>query len=257
LKIVALGTGTSQGVPVIGCQCEVCQDVAPNDIRTRSSIYLESEESKVLIDIGPDFRSQFLDNDLDTVDLVLITHEHNDHIIGLDDIRAINFIQKKSVPFYMQRRVLDEVRLRFDYVFKGSSYPGLPQIELHEVSNTPLQFRDLTITPILVHHGRLPILSYRINNIAYITDASHIPDTEWSKLENLDILIINALRKTSHHSHFTLEEALEAAARIGAKETYLTHISHLMGPTSVWERELPPTVRPLQDKMIIHTSSII
>ena len=255
MKIVALGTGTSQGVPVIGCQCQVCHNVAKEDIRSRSSIYLETEESKVLIDIGPDFRSQFLSNNLSTVDIVLITHEHNDHIIGLEDIRAINYVQQKSVPFYMQRRVLDEVKLRFDYVFKASKYPGLPQIELHEIVDGPMQFNDLTITPILITHGQLPITCYRVNNMAYITDASHIPDSEWEKLKNLDVLIINALRKTAHHSHFTLEEALEVAAKIDAKRTFITHISHLMGPTSVWEKELPPTVRPLQDKMIIDISS--
>ncbi len=255
MKIVALGTGTSQGVPVIGCKCAVCTNRDEEDIRTRSSIYIESKEAKVLIDIGPDFRAQFLSNNLETVDIVLITHEHNDHIIGLDDIRAINFIQKKSVPFYMQQRVLEEIKLRFDYVFKGSIYPGLPQIELTAVENKPIEYKDLTITPIYIQHGRLPILGYRINNMAYITDASHIPDSEWPKLKDLDVLIINALRKTVHHSHFTLSEALDAAERIAAKRTFITHVSHLMGPTVQWRQELPPSVSPLQDKMIIHTST--
>lgn len=251
MKIIALGTGTSQGVPVIGCQCEVCLSKDIRDKRTRSSIYIESEKTKLLIDIGPDFRSQFLDNQLSTVDAVLITHEHNDHIIGLDDIRAINFTQKKSIPFYMQQRVLDEVKYRFDYAFKASKYPGLPQIDLHLISESVWQYKDLDITPINIMHGRLPILGYRINNMAYITDASVIPDTEWSKLENLDVLIINALRKTPHHSHFTLDEALVAAKRIGANKTYISHISHLMGKAEEWSQELPDNVSPLQDKMIL------
>ena len=254
MKIIALGTGTSQGIPLIGCQCAVCMSTDPADKRLRSSIYLETDQTKLLIDIGPDFRTQFLTNDITSVDHVLITHEHNDHIIGLDDIRPINFIQKKSIPVYSYQRVCTDIKNRFSYVF--SSTPGTPQIELNTIDDNPFTINDLHITPINVNHGRLPIWGFRINNMAYITDASEIPEIEMEKLKNLDLLIINALRLEKHFSHFNLEESLAVIQKLQPKRSYLTHISHLMGLTADWESTLPNSVSSLKDRMIIHTDNL-
>lgn len=251
MKVVALGSGTSQGIPVIGCKCATCNSSDPLDIRLRSSIYVETEQTKLLVDIGPDFRSQFLDNALTSVDQVLITHEHNDHVAGLDDIRAINFTQKKSVPFYMDKRVEQNIKKRYDYAFSNSNYPGTPQIDLNVIDDKPFQLQDILVTPINVLHGQLPIFGYRLNDLVYITDASQIPEVEFSKLNGVKVLIINALRQEKHYSHFTLEEAVSAAEKIGSERTFFTHISHTMGLTSVWSSGLPENVSPLQDKMII------
>ena len=252
MKIIALGTGTSQGIPLIGCKCPVCLSADPSDKRLRSSIYIESDQTKLLIDIGPDFRQQFLDNKITSVDHVLITHEHNDHMIGLDDIRPINFIQNKSIPVYASERVCTEIRNRFGYIFSSNPHPGLPQVNLQKISDKPFTIKDLHITPINVMHGRLPIWGFRINNMAYITDASEITDTEMEKLKKLDVLIINALRHEKHFSHFTLKESLEVVKKLRPKKAYLTHISHLMGLNADWEATLPHSVSSLKDRMIIH-----
>lgn len=251
MKIIALGTGTSQGIPIIGCQCEVCTSADPADRRLRSSVYIESNEAKVLIDIGPDFRSQFLQNKLTTIDLILLTHEHNDHIIGLDDIRAINFTQQKSIPIFSSNRVIDTIKQRFAYVFSKEPYPGLPQIELNIIDDKSFQYKDLKISPINIKHGQLDIWGFRINDFAYITDASTIPEEEYSKLKNVKVLIINALRQAKHYSHFNLEGCLEAIKRINPSKAYITHISHNMGKTAEWKKLLPAGVSPLQDMMTI------
>jgi len=251
LKIIALGTGTSQGIPIIGCKCKVCTSNDTADHRLRSSIFIESEQTKLLIDIGPDFRSQFLTNQIESVDAVLITHEHNDHIIGLDDIRAINFTQMKSIPIYAAERVCKELTDRFEYVFRANPHPSAPQVKLHQIDSKPFIINDLNITPINIQHGKLPIFGYRINNMAYITDASEIPEEEIEKLQGLDLLIINALRKEKHYSHFNLEEALSAIERLKPKKTYITHVSHLMGLNAEWEATLPDKVSSLKDRMII------
>jgi len=251
LRVVALGTGTSQGIPIIGCKCEVCTSTDKADKRLRTSIYVESEETKILIDIGPDFRTQFLANKLTTVDHILITHEHNDHVIGLDDIRAINFTQNKSVPIYAMPRVSEELTKRFEYVFNKHPYPGLPQISLHNISEEGFNLGDLTITPIKVLHGRLPILGFKINDLVYITDANQIAKEEIAKMGKPKVLIINSLRKEPHFSHYSLSEALEVIDQVKPERAYLTHISHMMGKTAEWSRTLPAHVRPLNDQMII------
>ncbi len=250
MKIVALGTGTSQGIPVIGCRCDVCTSDDPADRRLRTSAYIEVNGTKLLIDIGPDFRSQFLDNGLWDIDAVLLTHEHNDHVIGLDDIRAVNFMQRKTIPFYMESRVAGEIRKRFEYAFE--SHYGAPMISLHEITLSSFSINDVLIQPLRIMHGKLPILGYRINDFAYITDAKTISETTLDQLRDLDTLIINALRKEDHHSHLTLSECLELVHKINAKKTYLTHISHRMGKTALWSQELPANVMPLQDGQIIH-----
>lgn len=251
MKVVALGSGTSQGIPIIGCECEVCISTDEADKRLRSSIYVESQKAKILIDIGPDFRQQFLQNNLKSADLVLITHEHNDHIIGLDDIRAVNFTQNKSIPIYAAPRVNTEIRNRFSYIFSKVPYPGLPRITLNDIDDSSFLFEDISITPLHLLHGAMPIWGYRLNDLVYITDASEIVESEYEKLKDVKVLIINALRKESHHSHFTLSEALNVIKRIKPRQAYLTHISHNMGLTSSWSSELPDNVSPLRDRMII------
>ncbi len=250
MRIIALGTGTSQGVPVIGCQCLTCVSEDSRDKRFRTSIYVEVDDTQLVIDIGPDFRTQFLQNNLTSVDHVLITHEHNDHIIGLDDIRAINFTQRKSIPLYAEKRVIGELIKRFDYVFKGD-YPGKPRIDLIEIDTTPFFVNKTLIQPIRILHGSLPILAYKINDLVYITDGKTIEEEELEKIKNCKVLIINALRKESHFSHFTLSEALDMIKQINPEQAYITHVSHNMGPTKEWIQMLPPNVYALNDGMEI------
>ena len=211
------------------------------------------DSTKILIDIGPDFRNQFLENKLEDVDAVLLTHEHNDHVIGMDDIRAINFIQKKSIPIYAKQTVIAQLNQRFSYAFGNNKYPGTPLIHLVPIGDSPFFIDEVEIIPVHLLHGRLDILGFRVGDFAYLTDASSIPESEYTKLNQLKILIINALRKEPHHSHFTLTEALDEIERINPERAFLTHISHKMGPSSVWGQELPDTVSALNDKMILET----
>ncbi len=252
MKIIALGTGTSQGIPMIGCKCEVCLSPDPQDNRLRSSIYIETEKSKVLIDIGPDFRTQFLNNGLDTIDLVLITHEHNDHIIGLDDIRAINFTQKKTIPIYAEQRVAAQLKDRFSYAF-NSAILGLPRVDLIDITeNNSFDYNDIDILPVRIMHGRLPILAYRINDLSYVTDGSYIDEAGIEALSGSKVLIINALRKEQHPTHFNLEGALDMIRMLKPEKAYITHISHSMGLTKDWTKLLPDNVFPLIDGMHIN-----
>ncbi len=251
MKIIALGSGTSQGIPIVGCKCDVCQSTDNQDKRLRSSLYVETEKAKILIDIGPDFRTQFLNNNLDSIDIVLITHEHNDHVIGLDDIRSINFIQKKSIPIYAEERVSRQLKDRFSYAFIKSR-PGLPQVELNDLSPEDIFiYKDVTIQAIRVMHGRLPIYAYKLNSLSYITDASMIDETSIELLKGTKILIINALRIDPHPTHFNLEDALSMIKRINPEVAYITHISHAMGLTKEWSKLLPDNVYPLNDGMHI------
>ena len=252
MKVIALGTGTSQGVPIIGCKCRTCLSGDPRDTRLRSALYVETTRTKIAIDIGPDFRQQFLTNNLETVDHILITHEHNDHVIGLDEVRPINFLQQKSIPIYAEERVAGEIRKRFHYAFAKHDYPGLPQIQLKEIDNNPFKIEDIQITPIRILHGRLPIFGFRLNNLAYITDAKTIDQENLNKLQGLDVLIINALRKEEHYSHLNLEGCLEYIEKIGPKRAFITHISHKMGPVEEWSTLLPENVRPLEDNLTIN-----
>lgn len=252
MEVIALGTGTSQGIPLIGCQCETCTSTDPRDKRYRSSIYVSTDRVKIQVDIGPDFRSQYLENNLSTIDHVLFTHEHNDHVIGIDDLRAVNFIQRKSLPLYGEARVLNEIKKRFHYAFQDHPYPGVPDIHLHPITaDETIIWEDIELTPIRIMHGELAILAYRFNDMAYITDASYIDEDAINKLQGLEVLIINALRKTPHYSHLNLEQALSYIERIKPRKAYITHVSHAMGPTHIWEQLLPPDVYPLEDKMRI------
>lgn len=249
MKITALGTGTSLGVPLLGCKCEACTSSDIRDKRLRSSVYIDYKGQKILIDVGPDLRQQLLKNTINAIDCVLFTHEHNDHVAGIDDLRAINFIQQKEIPLYGEQRVLDSLKIRYHYAF--GNYPGAPQISLNPITVAPFFINDIKVVPIRIQHGNLPILGYRIDDFAYITDASQIDAPEIAKLQNLDTLIINALRLEKHYSHFNLKGALDTIKMIRPKQTFLTHISHNMGQTAKWEQLLPPQIKPLVDNLII------
>jgi phosphoribosyl 1,2-cyclic phosphate phosphodiesterase len=252
MRIVALGTGTSQGVPMIGCKCDVCLSGDSQDKRLRSSIYIETNEAKILIDIGPDFRTQFLSNNIDSIDMALITHEHNDHIIGLDDIRAINFTQKKSIPIYAEERVATQLKDRFAYAF-NRKIPGLPKVDMINIMEfNTFTYKDVNISPVRVMHGRLPILAYRLNDLSYITDANYIDEASINKLRGSKVLIINALRTDPHPTHFNLNQALEMIEILNPDKAYITHVSHAMGLTKEWSKLLPDNVFALSDGMQIN-----
>jgi len=251
VKITILGSGTSQGIPVIGCHCDVCKSTDPRDTRTRVSALIENNDKSILIDIGPDFRTQMLTNQKENVDAVLITHEHNDHTAGLDDIRPINFQQKKDMPLFALPRVLYQLEKRFSYAFAGNRYPGAPRIELIPIHEQAFDIVGMQVHPIQVNHGSLPILGFRIENVAYLTDVRQIPESQFELLRNLDVLILSALRPKPHHSHLSLEEAIELSKRIGAQRTLLTHVSHRMGLYKEWSQVLPKGVYAAYDGMQI------
>jgi len=229
MTLTFLGTGTSQGVPVIGCECEVCCSKNSYDKRLRTSALLKIGDIHILIDPGPDLRQQFLIHHVNRVDAVLVTHEHKDHIGGLDDIRPINFSMGSPIHIYGMRRALQVIEKDYDYAFQEFRYPGVPSFQLHPVYNDPFEIQGIEIIPIHVKHLSLPILGFRIGNFAYITDANFIPQKEKNKLQNLHTLVINALRHEEHYSHFCLSQALGIIHEIAPKYSYLTHISHEMG----------------------------
>ncbi len=252
MKLKFLGTGTSQGVPVIGSHHPVCLSTNPKDKRLRSSVLITSDsDKKILIDCGPDFRQQMLANHEENVDAVLITHEHNDHIIGLDDLRPLIFKNGKDMPIYCKDRVGNEIKIRFPYAFSEVRYPGAPSFELHSVKNI-LDIAGVKITPLEVMHGHLPILGYRIKDLAYITDANAIEVATLESLKDLDVLILNALRKErEHHSHYILPQALEVVAYLKPKKAYFTHMSHDLGFHDEVESELPYNVHLAYDGLEI------
>lgn len=248
IKVTFLGTGTSQGVPVIGCQCEVCKSDNTKDKRLRSSILIETEDTNVVIDTGPDFRQQMLREKVSKLDAVLFTHEHKDHTAGLDDIRAFNFLQKKDMPLYGTAKVLNQLKNEFAYIFAEKRYPGIPQVELHEITkDKSFCIGKLKIMPIEVFHYRLPVLAFRIEDFTYITDANYIASEEMAKIYGSKVLVVNALQKDKHISHYNLEEAIALAQHIKAEKTYFTHISHKMGLHSQVSKGLPHNIEIAYD----------
>jgi len=252
VKITLLGTGTSQGIPVIGCDCKACMSNDNRDDRLRSGVLVESNGTNILIDTGPDLRQQFLKLNIRHINGVLYTHEHNDHVAGLDDIRPFNFIQKKDIPFYGLPRVLKDIEHRFSYVFTKSPYPGSPRATLHEIGAGENFFlNELEVTAIGVMHGPLPILGYRFGDFSFITDASLISEENRNLIKGSKVVVISALQKEKHHSHFTLRQAIEVIQEMEIEKAFLTHISHRMGVTKDWEQELPDNIFPAYDGLEI------
>ena len=242
IKITFLGTGTSQGVPVIACPCEVCSSTDQRDKRLRSSALLHVEGKNIVIDSGPDFRQQMLRADVKRLDAILFTHGHKDHIAGLDDVRAFNYVMQRPMDVYAEENVHKIIHQEFSYIFEKIKYPGVPELKLHTIDEKPFYIDKLKITPIRAMHLKLPILGFRTGRTAYITDANNISEAEKTKLHGLDCFVVNGLRKEPHISHFSLNEALTLIDEIKPKQAYITHISHTMGFHRLVQAELPQNV---------------
>lgn len=252
MKIYFLGTGTSQGIPVIGSDHPVCKSLDKKDKRLRVSVWIHDVDFSIIIDCGPDFRQQMLESKCTRIDAILFTHEHADHTAGLDDIRPFNFVQG-AMPIYGHSRVLSNLKNRFSYVFETKNrYPGAPSVESFEVKkDTPFFIKNKKIVPIDALHGSLQVFGFRIENVAYLTDIKTISTEETEKLKNLDILIINALREEEHQTHFNLQDALNFVNLLQPKKTYLTHISHHLGFHEEVEKRLPKNVFIAYDNLEI------
>ncbi|GMU34342.1 MAG: MBL fold metallo-hydrolase [Planctomycetia bacterium] len=251
LNVTILGSGTSHGVPMIACDCAVCISTDPRDKRTRPSILIRYDSTSLLVDTSPELRLQCLANDIRRADAVLYTHHHIDHVAGLDDLRRFNWVQDQALPCYGQAETLERLRNMFPYVFEqDADYPSAkPRLALHEI-NGPFEIGGRTITPIPLLHGTLPVLGFRVGNFAYCTDVGKIPESSWPLLEGLDVLVLDALRKRPHPTHFNLEQAVEHAHKIGAKRTFFTHIAHEL-PHAETNRELPAGMALAHDGLVI------
>lgn len=252
MKITFLGTGTSQGIPVIGCDCEVCLSNDPQDKRLRTAAMVELGETNIVIDVGPDFRQQMLANNINKVEAVLVTHEHNDHIIGMDDVRPFNFRYRRDMPVYCTTQVQKSLKKRFAYAFDEDPYPGAPRFELRTISaGNSFKVGDTSILPIQVMHASMPVLGFRIGALTYLTDAKTISDEAFSQLAGTEVLILNALRKEEHHSHLSLDQALEVIDKVQPKQAYLIHMSHRMGLAAEINKILPKNVSLAYDGLSI------
>lgn len=243
MKITFLGTGTSQGVPLIACTCNVCLSDDTRDKRLRTSIMIEDEGVTIVIDSGPDFRQQMLRHNVTSLDGLLFTHGHKDHTAGMDDVRAFNYIQNKTIDVYAAIPTQTILKREFQYIFDGTEYPGIPRINLNTINvNEPFNIGSLKIQPFEVIHHKMPVLGFRIKNFTYITDANHIPEYSRKMILNSEILVLNALRREAHISHFTLPQAIAESTQAKAHKTYLTHISHQLGLHSQVQQELPDDI---------------
>ena len=250
--ITFLGTGTSQGVPVIACSCDACRSENPYDKRLRTSIMVESDSTRIVIDAGPDFRQQMLREGVQDIDAVVCTHQHKDHIAGLDDVRPFNFIHDKDMPVFASEVVQEIIKKDYDYIFAESPYPGVPKVQLHKIDKKQIfTIGDLELQPIEVMHASMPVLGFRIQDFTYITDAKTIAPEELEKVKGTKTLVLNALQQKKHYSHLTLSEALELVEIIQPQQAFFTHISHKMGPISDIERELPDGVDIAHDGLKI------
>lgn len=251
MKVTFLGTGTSQGVPILCCECEVCRSTNPKDNRLRSSILVQSSQANIVIDSGPDFRQQLLRKKLKTLDAVVFTHEHKDHIAGLDEVKAFNFFNKVRMPVYATERVQEALKREFAYIFADEKYPGIPEVDLYTVRNEPFTIKEITFTPIEVMHYKLPVKAYRIKDFTYITDANFISKEEKEKIKGSKSIVINALRREEHISHYTLDEAVNLLKELKPEKAYLTHISHQMGLHDTVSKELPDFIEIAYDGLEI------
>ena len=278
-KLTFLGTGTSHGVPMIGCGCEVCKSADPRDKRLRSSVFVEYEGLQILVDAGPDFRQQMLRAGISHLDAILLTHNHKDHTGGLDDIRAFNYLEQRASEIYCEKYVEESLRMEYGYAFAEKKYPGAPEWHVHNIDSEPFTIqtggpyevltwahgkgylrsmagqddpvRTAEVIPIRGMHYKLPVLGYRFGNIAYCTDMNQIPESEFEKLHGLDHFVINCVKYGKHISHFSLEEAVEVAKKVGAKHSWLTHLSHQLPCYEVLQAELPEGIHPAYDGLII------
>lgn len=239
IKITFLGSGTSSGVPLVACNCDVCLSPDPKDKRLRSSILVETAHTRIVIDSGPDFRQQLLREKVKRLDAVVFTHEHKDHIAGLDEVKAFNFINKMRMPVYATENVKKALHREFAYIFSEDKYPGIPEIDLIDIADSPFEIGDMLIEPISVLHYKMPVKGFKINDFAYITDANFISDEEKQKLKNLNVLVLNALRKEPHISHFTFDQAVALVKELNPRKAYFTHISHQLGLHEAINQELP------------------
>lgn len=278
-RLTFLGTGTSQGVPMIGCGCEVCRSIDPRDKRLRASVLVDYEGLRILVDAGPDFRQQMLRADVSHLDAILLTHNHKDHTGGLDDIRAFNYMEKRASEIYCEKYVEESLRLEYSYAFAEKKYPGAPEWHVHNIDDKPFTVsaggpyevlswepgkgyihtlsgeddpvRSAEIIPIRGMHYKLPVLGYRFGNIAYCTDMNHIPEAEFEKLKGLDHFVINCVRHGKHISHYSIEEAVEVAQKVGAKKSWLTHLSHQLPAYNELAAVLPEGIRPAYDGLTL------
>jgi phosphoribosyl 1,2-cyclic phosphate phosphodiesterase len=251
MKITLLGTGTSQGVPVIACNCDVCSSLDPKDNRLRSALMVEKDNFRILVDAGPDFRQQMLRHQVNDLDAVLLTHEHADHIFGLDDIRSFNWLRKLPMDIFCEKRVQDNLKTIFNYAFAENKYPGTPSMKLIQIHGEPFQLGPINVIPIRLYHHHLPVYGFRFGKFAYLTDFNRIDDPELMKLKGIDTLVICALRHKTHISHLNLEEALDLIRQISPKRAYLTHMSHDIGKHEVLLSGLPVGVQPGYDGLVL------
>jgi len=252
VKITFLGTGTSQGVPVIACECNTCTSEDPHDKRLRTSLLLEADNVTILFDAGPDFRQQMLREKVTRLDAIILTHEHKDHIAGLDDVRAFNYKSQAAIDIFAEDRVQKAIRKEYSYVFSEIQYPGIPKMRLNPIPEHGFRVKGLEIIPIRVFHYHLPVFGFRIGNFAYITDANYIPEESKEKLFGVKYFVINALRKEKHISHFSLREAIDIIREISPKKSFITHISHQMGYHDEVSKELPKGIFLAYDGMTVY-----
>ena len=249
--VTFLGTGTSQGIPVIACDCKVCKSENPKDNRLRTSVLIEVENQTIVIDTGPDFRQQMLRENVQKLDAIVFTHQHKDHVAGLDDVRAFNHKFQKDMDLYCTAEVEEALIREFPYVFSTYKYPGVPEVKIHNIKNEPFNINGVEILPIEGLHYKLPVFGYRINDFVYLTDVSFVSEKEKEKMKGADIIVLDALRKTPHISHFTMEQAVELLEELQPKQGYLIHISHLMGLHNEVVKELPDFIKPAHDGLVL------
>ncbi len=253
MKITFLGTGTSQGVPFIGCDCPVCTSADKRNDRLRTAVWIDTPEASVVIDSGPDFRQQMLRYNVRRLDAIVFTHGHKDHVAGMDDVRAYNFHDKKAMNVYADLNTQEVLKREFQYVFQELNYPGIPQVDLNTINgDNSFNINGLKFNPIKVLHYKMEVLGFRIGDFTYITDANYISPEQLDKAKGSKVLVLNALRHEAHPSHFTLKEAIEVATAVGAENTYFTHISHQLGLHDEVEATLPQGMHLAYDGLTLH-----
>jgi len=251
VKVTFLGTGTSQGVPLIACDCKVCKSTNPKDKRLRTAVMIEADGVVLVIDAGPDFRQQMLREEVKSIDAIIFTHEHKDHVAGLDDVRAFNYILKRHIDVYASENVKVALKREYKYIFEDISYPGIPRINVHDIDNNPFTVDGLELIPIEVKHHQLPVFGFRVGDFTYITDASYISEKEKAKIKGSKIVVLNALRKEKHISHFTLDQAIELIDELAPEKGYLLHISHQLGLHDEISKTLPDHIELAYDGLRI------